>query len=291
MSKSLFALLLAPFFFVACSTNNVTVDSSLQRYFDSAGVKGTFGFFDNGQGHFTIYNLPRYRDSAYQPAATFDILQSLIALQTGVVKDDTSGYFQTVGFFADDIKKAITIAQNPDSIRRNTVVKPNVSLGSAFHGQSQVTESLFGELAEHLGKDSLKKWVDSLHYGNRDISGPIDSFWFNNHLKITADEQLGLIKKLYFDQLPFFNRPQKLVRGMMPLESNSVYRLAYKSGRGIKEDGHAVGWVMGWVEENKHPYFFVVNLEAGDSEKDLSAIGLHIVKSILKPMGFFDGKK
>jgi hypothetical protein len=34
-----------------------------------------------------------------------------------------------------------------------------------------------------------------------------------------------------------------------------------------------------------------VNLEAGDTTKDLSVIGLHIVKSILKPMGFFDGKK
>ena len=254
MSKSLFALLFAPFFFVACSTNNVTTDNSLQRYFDSAEVKGSFGFFDNGQGHFTIYNLPRYKDSAYQPAGTFDIVQSLVALQTGVVKDDSS-------------------------------------LRSAFQDQVEIGESLFGELAGNLGKDTLKKWLDTLHYGNRDMGGSLDSFWLNNHLKITSDEQLGLIKRLYFDQLPFFNRPQKLVREMMPMESNSVYRMAYKTGRGIKEDGHAIGWVLGWVEENKHPYFFVVNLEAEDTKKDLSVIGLHIVKSILKPMGFFDGKK
>ena len=251
MSKSLFALFLVPFFFVACSPNNVTIDSGLQRYFDSAGVKGSFGFFDNGQGHFTIYNLPRYRDSACQPAGTFDIVQSLVALQSGVVKDDSS-------------------------------------LRQGFQSGDQ---TIFRDLAGRLGKDSLKKWIDSLHYGNKDMSGPLDSFWSNNHLKLTSDEQLGLMKRLYFDQLPFFNRPQKLVREMMPLESNSIYRLAYKTGRGIKEDGHAIGWVLGWVEENKHPYFFVVNLEAEDTTKDLSAIGLHIVKSILKPMGFFDGKK
>jgi beta-lactamase class D len=251
MSKSLFVLFLAPFFFVACSPNNVNVDDSLQRYFDSAAVKGSFGFFDNGQGHFTIYNLPRYRDSAYQPAATFDIAQSLIALQTGVVKDDSA---LKQGFQSGD-------------------------------------EMIFKDLAGRLGKDSLKKWIDTIHYGNRDMSGPLDSFWLNNHLKITSDEQLGLIKRLYFDQLPFFNRPQKLVRGIMPMESNSVYRLVYKTGRGIKEDGQAIGWVLGWVEENKHPYFFVVNMESADTGKDLSVIGLHIVKSILKPMGFFDGKK
>jgi beta-lactamase class D len=251
MSKSLFALFLVPFFFVACSPNNVTIDNSLQRYFDSAGVKGSFGFFDNGQGHFTIYNLPRYRDSAYQPAGTFDIVQSLVALQTGVVKDDSS---VRQGFQSGD-------------------------------------QTIFRDLAGRLGKDSLKKWIDTVHYGNRDVSGALDSFWSNNHLKLTSDEQLGLMKRLYFDQLPFFNRPQKLVRDMMPLESNSIYRLAYKTGRGIKEDGHAIGWVLGWVEENKHPYFFVVNLETEDTTRDLTAIGLHIVKSILRPMGFFDGKK
>jgi len=278
MSKSLFALFLAPFFLVACSTNNVTVDSSLQRYFDSAGVKGSFGFFDNGQGHFTIYNLPRFRDSAYQPAATFDIVQSLIALQTGALADTSAripGSLWGMAGTADT----------------NKLSAPMLTLQGAFQNTGNAGNIGFRGISGLLGKDSLKKWIDSLHYGNRDLSGPIDSFWLNNHLKITSDEQLGLIKRLYFDQLPFFNRPQKLVRGMMPIESNSVYRLAYKTGQGIKEDGQAIGWVMGWVEENKHPYFFVVNMESADTKKDLSVIGLQIVKSILKPMGFFDGKK
>src|SRR5580692_3282289 len=94
MKTSLFALLIGSFLFTAlftgCSSGNVTVDDSLQRYFDSAGMKGSFGLFDNGQGHFTIYNLTRYRDSLYQPGATFDILLSLIAVQAGVAKDDTA---------------------------------------------------------------------------------------------------------------------------------------------------------------------------------------------------------
>ncbi|HEY4290123.1 MAG TPA: penicillin-binding transpeptidase domain-containing protein [Puia sp.] len=278
MSKSLFALLLAPFFFVACSTNNVTVDDSLHRYFDSAGVKGSFGFFDNGQGRFTIYNLPRFRDSAYQPAATFDIVQSLIALQTGALADTSA-------------RIPVSLWGMMNSADTNKLPSRVLTLKEAFQNVDDGDIPGFRLIAGRLGKDSLKKWIDSLHYGNRNISGPIDSFWLNNHLKITSDEQLGLMKKLYFDQLSFFNRPQKLVRDMMPLESNSIYRLVYKSGQGIKEDGQAVGWVLGWVEENKHPYFFVVNMEAADTSKDLSVIGLHIVKSILKPMGFFEGKK
>src|SRR5580658_9299972 len=89
MLRAVFALLVFPVLFFACSPNNVTVDESLQRYFDSAGVKGAFGMFDNGHGHFTISNLTRYSDSFYTPGATFDFLQSLIAIQTGVVKDDS----------------------------------------------------------------------------------------------------------------------------------------------------------------------------------------------------------
>ena len=54
MKTSLFAFLIGSFLLTACSSGNVTVDSSLQRYFDSAGVKGSFSLFDNGQGHFTI---------------------------------------------------------------------------------------------------------------------------------------------------------------------------------------------------------------------------------------------
>ena len=239
MKTVLFALLAGSFLFTACSSGNVTVDNSLQHYFDSAGVKGSFSLFDNGQGHFTIYDLPRYRDSLYQPGATFDILQSLIAIETGVAKDDTALLYWD----------------------------------------------------HHLGKDTLKKWIDSLQYGNKNIGDDTAAFWSNNTLKINADQQLGLLKKLYFNQLPFFQRTQEIVRRMMPAENNSSYRLTYKIAQGTKEDGHAIGWVMGWVEENKHPYFFVVNLESADPQKDLGAAGLAIAKEILQQLGFFQGKK
>jgi beta-lactamase class D len=265
MKTSLFALLIGSFLstalFTACSSGNVTVDNSLQRYFDSAGVQGSFGLFDNGQGHFTIYNLPRYRDSLYQPGATFDILLSLVAIQTGVVKDDTAS------------------------------LRPALTLGKAFRGSDDSSLTGFQALAAHIGKDTLKEWIDSLQYGNKYMGADTTAFWHNNTLKINADEQLGLLKKLYFDQLPFFQRTQAIVRRMMPAENNSSYRLTYKTAQGTKEDGHAIGWVMGWVEENKHPYFFVVNLESADPNKDLGTAGLTIAKGILQQLGFFQGKK
>ncbi|HXB06915.1 MAG TPA: penicillin-binding transpeptidase domain-containing protein [Puia sp.] len=265
MPKYLFAFLLVPLIFVGCSTNNVTVDNSLQKYFDSAGVKGTFGLFDNGQGRFTIYDLARFRDSGFAPGATLDILGSLIALQSGAALNDTSVIFTSI--------------LHPGTFR---------TLKDIFQGTAGPQGTV--GLVSKIGKDSLKKWVDSLRYGNRDLNG-FDSLEIDKHLRITADEQLGLIKKLYFDQLPFFQHTQQSVREMFVKESNSNYLIAYKTSKTMTREGKINAWIMGWEEENKHPYFFVLNFETRDWGMDVPTVGLQLVKKTLAPMGFFAGKK
>ena len=77
------------------------------------------------------------------------------------------------------------------------------------------------------------------------IHKDIDSFWLNNDIKITADEQLGLVKRLYFDQLPFFKSYQEVVKRAMLFEDNAGYAVAKKQMRDfggmvsftLKEDG------------------------------------------------------
>jgi beta-lactamase class D len=79
----------------------------------------------------------------------------------------------------------------------------------------------------------------------------------------------------------------------MHVESNSNYKLYYKTtNQGITPDGKALGWVVGWIEENRHPYFFVVNLDMDSPiRQDTGLIGLGIAKKILRQMGFFGGTK
>ena len=76
----------------------------------------------------------------------------------------------------------------------------------------------------------------------------------------------------------------------MLFENNSNYRLGYKTGWGFKENGNAIGWVVGWVEENNHPYFFVLNIESPDKDFDMSTIRMKMLKDILKQLGFFEGR-
>ena len=171
--------------------------------------------------------------------------------------------------------------------RPNALWNKDLTMKEAFAVSSV---PYFQEVARRIGHDTMKLWIDSLGYGNRDVSGPIDSFWLNNHLKIKPDEELGLVKKLYFNQLPFFKRTQEIVQSVMLREQDSNYKLSYKTGWGSIGDGRMVGWVVGWIEENKHPYFFVLNIETAASDVD-PEIRIKLLKNILFHLGFFNGKK
>jgi beta-lactamase class D len=256
----------------ACSQNNVTVDDSLKKYFDENHVTGTFGLYDNGQGQFTIYNLSRFKDSAYLPASTFKIVNSLIGIETGIITNE---------------KMVIPW----DGIPRRPEWDKDLTMEEAFKVSAV---PYYQEVARRIGKDTMQHWLDTLGYGSRYgkaiIKTSIDTFWLDNSIKITSDEQLGLVKKLYFKQLPFQGRSQDIVKRIMLQENNANYNLSYKTGWGFRENGNAIGWVVGWIEENQHPYLFVLNVE-GPHNTDIAIVRMNILKGILKQLGFFEGKK
>ncbi len=262
---------------VSCSLDNVEKDASLQRYFTAAGLNGYFAMFNNGSGKFTVYELGRFRDSAYQPAETFHIIAALVGVETGRVQDGSA---------------AISLpAPNSTEAEAATPATP-VTLRDAFNASST---PWFSELARRIGKDTLQHWLDTLGYASfREkavIHDNVNSFWFDNSIKITGDEQLGLVKMLYFGQLPFQARSQRIVAEMMKKEDNSNYQLSYVSGKGHDEGGNATGWLVGWIEENKHPYFFVLQLESSDGSYDMHAESVRILKDILRQYEFMEGRK
>ncbi len=255
--------------FFGCSVNDVKTDNSLKHFFDENKAIGTFALLNNGTVQFTIYNLKRYRDSSYLPASTFDILTALIGLQTGKISSDT-------------------MLINWDGVERsNKEWNKTLKMNKAF---SLSAVPYFQEIARRIGKDTIKHWVDSVSYGTKKITSNVDTFWLDNSLKITPDEQLGLIKKLYFRQLPFFVVVQQTIKDDMILENDSNYKLSLKTGFGFTEKGNLLGWALGWVEENRHPYFFVLNFELTDKNTDMQAVGLSMLKGILRQLGFMQGK-
>lgn len=255
--------------FISCGQNNVKVDKSLAKYFTENKVEGCFALMDNGTGKFSVHNLPRYRDSSYLPASTFKIVNSLIGLQIGKIVNDS------MVIKWDGVERSIP-EWNKD-----------LTMYEAFRVSSV---PYYQEVAKRIGRDTMQFWLDSLGYGTKRINGPIDSFWLDNSLKIKPDEQLGLVKRLYFGQLPFFKSYQDMVKRAMLFESNTNYRLGYKTGWGLNEKGDNIGWIVGWIEENNHPYFFVLNIQSSDKNFDMVKVRMKMLKDILKELDFFEGK-
>jgi len=276
--KFFIATFIIIFSFAACTPNNVTIDDSLKKYFDENHVTGTFGLYDNGQNQFIIYNLSRFKDSSYLPASTFKIVNSLIGLETGRITNE-----KMVILWDGVIRKY----PNGDTA---TAWNKNLTMEEAFKASAV---PYYQEVARRIGKDTMQHWLDTLGYAARygkAVIKTIDTFWLDNSIKVTPDEQLGLAKKLYFKQLPFQHWVEDIVIHVMLQERNANYKLSYKTGWGFREDGNAVGWMVGWIEENQHPYFFVLNVE-GAHNTDMLTVRMNILRGILKQLGFFEGKK
>ncbi|MEO8962649.1 MAG: penicillin-binding transpeptidase domain-containing protein [Ginsengibacter sp.] len=250
--------------FASCTLNKSKINNDLKKYFDSAHVEGSFAFLNNQMGDITIYNM-QLDTQRISPASSFKILLTLVGVQTGKIINENS-----IPVTTDSGKtKEMTLNEIFNS--------PNVNY--------------FQSVARQIGKDTLKLWIDSLGYGNKHVDGAVDSFWLNNELKISPDEQLGLVTKLYFDQLPFQKYAQQMTRNAMLREDNTLYHLSYATGTGSDENDKPIGWVAGWIEENRHVYFFITFVRSPDKNTNIDMTGINITKKILTEMGFFKGEK
>lgn len=258
--KKGYLILLSAIFYYSCSPTVAKIDNSLKQYFDAEGVEGTFTIFNNQRGDVTVYNM-QMDTSRMTPGSIFKVAETLIGIESSRIIDENS-----------KIKEA-----DPDIA--------DITLKTAF---DQNNNAYFEDLAGNIGIDTMKYWIDSLHYGNMAVS-KITSFWQDGELKISSDEQLGLITRLYFDKLPFQKYAQQTVRDLMLKEDNTLYKFSYTRGTS-REDDKSIGWSIGWIEENRHVYLFSCAIQAKEEDPDPGKTAFTIVKNILIAKGFFKGQ-
>lgn len=265
---TLFVLAISIFLFAgSCSINKAKIDNELNKYFNSDNAEGCFTMLNNSNGEITVYNMS-LDTSRYSPAETFDIMHSLIALQTGSVNNEES------------------MISWDHTLEADSMCKRDMNLQDAFKLNCT---SFFQVLSKKTEKTIFQTWLDSISYGNKKMEGVYDSFWLNHTLTISPDEQLGFLKKLYFEQLPFRKSSQQMLRKMMIQEDNSAYTLSYKKGATNNADQGIIEWCVGWIEENKHVYFFVTFSKSKNKNSKKSIV--EKTKAILSNYGFFYGKK
>ncbi len=142
--------------------------------FHNYNIKGTFVIKNISTKELKIYNEKR-SDSSYLPASTFKILNSMIALQSSVIKsvNDTIKW--------DGIDKGLK-AWNKDQ-----TMKTAFPISCVWFYQ---------ELAKRIGKTQMQKWIKLANYGNKKMGKEINNFWLEGDLRISANEQILFIEKL-----------------------------------------------------------------------------------------------
>jgi beta-lactamase class D len=103
-------------------------------------------------------------------------------------------------------------------------------------------------MARRAGAAAMARYVHQFAYGNEDTSGGVDKFWLGNSLRISADEQVAFLKRLYEGELGLSARTTGLVKQIMVAEETPSWRLSAKTGA-CRADGEDVAlWYFGFVE-------------------------------------------
>jgi beta-lactamase class D len=229
----------------------------LESYFQ--GLPGAFVLYDSQANRYLRYN-PQRGAERFLPASTFKILNALIGLETGVIPDENY-------VIPWDGKPCDVSSWNQDHTLRTAV-------------QNSVVW-YFQELARRVGRDRMQHYVTAASYGNADISGNIDSFWLDGGLRISADEQVEFLKRLYAGDLPFASRNVRLVKEILVLEKTDTYQFSGKTGTTLRIPSSHINWFVGYVEEKGNGYFFALNVDLPLSDTNTNR-AKEIAKDILR---------
>jgi beta-lactamase class D len=258
MHLMLLSLLLA----VVCLENSHWSSSTweeradFEKYFKAAGVSGAFVIYDAKQDKYLACNFKRLH-TPFIPASTYKILNSLIALETGVIADEN----EIIKW--DGVDRGLE-AWNCDH-----------NLRSAFKVSAVW---FYQEVARRIGQERMQYFVDTTGYGNRDISGGIDMFWLTGGLRITPKEQVDFLVRLYRNDLPFTQRSIDIVKDIMIFEKKDEYVWRAKTGW-----ANEIGWFVGYVERGGNVYFFANNIDILKDEDREARI--QISRNILHDLG------
>ncbi|MBS1245374.1 MAG: Beta-lactamase [Chloroflexi bacterium] len=228
---------------------------------DLQGFKGAFVLYDLNRNRYIRYNPERCAER-FIPASTFKIMNSLIGLETGAVPD------------ADYVIKWDGTKYDVPAWNQDHTLRTAIQNSAVWYYQ---------ELARRVGEKKMQEYVDAAHYGNQNISGKIDTFWLEGSLRISAEEQVEFLKRLYKGELPFSQRSMNIVKEILVLEKTETYQLSGKTGSGQRITPHE-SWFVGYLETQGNVYIFAANIESlgsdgnGDTAKE-------IVRNILKDLG------
>ena len=203
------------------------------------------------------------------PASTFKIPHALAALDSGVIPGP------------DHVFKWDGQPRSFEAWQRDHTLASAMRYSVVWY---------FQKIAEKLGMAREREYLKRFDYGNQDPSSGLTTFWLGQSLKISPDEQLRFLKRLYADDLPVNRSAMAIVkqilvqpRGMVinasgehpfaaPWPNDAV--VSAKTGAGTDPAGRSVRWVIGHVRRGSRAWLFVSAVTGGEELPPMSAVDL-----------------
>ncbi len=212
--------------------------TNFQSILDSANLKGAILLYDPQKNTYHSNDF-EWSKKGRLPASTFKIPNSIIALETGVVKDDSTL------FVWDGQKRALKIWEQ------------DLILKEAFQYSCV---PCYQEIARKIGVKRMNSYLQQLEYKDMRVDTTnIDLFWLEGDSKISQWQQIDFLNRLYQYKLPVSERSNKIMKNMLLIEDQSSYKLSGKTGWAIR-DGKNNGWFVGYIEVDQKVYFFATNV-------------------------------
>lgn len=214
------------------------------------------------------------------PASTFKVPHALIALETGVVtRVDEVRPWDGQKRFIDSWNQDQTL----DTAMRRSAVW------------------FFQGTAKQIGRERMEDWLKRFHYGNADASGDITRFWLGGPLRISPDEQLDFLARLYRGELPVSPKVLEAVKGTLvqgpkteasiraginmggPWKDGAV--LSCKTGSTWELPEGDVTWLVGHVASPRGRHVFVSAVQSPPGKRPEGHPALASAIEALKAQG------
>ncbi|OHE10999.1 MAG: hypothetical protein A2513_00575 [Sulfurimonas sp. RIFOXYD12_FULL_33_39] len=184
-------------------------------------------------------------DERLSPCSTFKILNSMIALDSKVVKDE------------NEVIKWDGVKREYDVWNKDHSMRSAIAVSAVWFYQ---------ELARRVGKEQMKKSVEAVNYGNMDILSSLEGFWLGSgSIKISLNEQVDFLSRLMRNELVFPQHVMDKAKDIITLEKNDIYLLGGKTGSCA-----GVGWFVGFMQNHDKTTVFAFNIK-GESANGTEA--------------------
>ncbi|GMU86742.1 MAG: hypothetical protein AMXMBFR48_19830 [Ignavibacteriales bacterium] len=220
------------------------------KFFSDENLDGTILIYNENEKRYIVYNPDRTRNG-YIPASTFKIFNSLAALTYGAVKDE------------NEIIKWDGVKRNREELNKDMDMREAFRISSVWFYQ---------EIARRIGAENMQKALTENRYGNRNMNGGLDRFWLDGEIRISPEQQVDFLRRMYFGKLNFSPASAQITKRIMLLKDEGDFKLYGKTGW-MDTGGIDLGWLVGFVESSGNIYFYALNVQCpeGTNKNFLSA--------------------